>query len=258
MKMMKIKNLTLLFFCLFLFSASCAVRRVPLEEKDVKRVITHVAAEGESWRSIAYDYYGERDRGGELAVYNGFGKSEKLRPGTGIKIPLSSRDLKSIRGSEEALSLYNGGLEQLNENNFAEAVDSFRRAIKMDPDLYDAYLNLAVTYQRMSLHEKAVVILKDLIVLNDSSPEYFYALGNSYYYTDKYGSAEKAFRRALRLEPEHLKSLFSLGILYEKWGDTENAFETWKRYLELDSGSAWSAKARSHLNSIRKADGGGE
>ena len=243
--------------CSLLIPASCAVRKTPFEEGGVSRVITHMVAAGETWRSIARDYYGRPGRADDLAAYNGFEENDKPRPGTGIKIPLSRGDLESIRESEKAVSVYNGGLEDLAEGNFAEAVARFREAIKLDRNLYDAYFNLGVTYQRMSLHDKAVTVLKDLIVRSGSNPEYHYGLGNSYFYTGRYEKAEEAFQKALELQPDHAKSVFSLGILYEKTGETEQAVRTWKRYLRLDSDSAWADRARTHLKSAGEPDGSG-
>jgi tetratricopeptide (TPR) repeat protein len=243
--------------CLMLVLSGCAARRSPFEEGGVSRVVTHVVAEGETWRSIAYDYYGREGRAEALASYNGIEPGRQPEPGSGIKIPLSESDLKSIEKSKRAVSLYNRGLESLAGGDFAGAVGSFRSAIKLDHNLYDAYFNLAVTYQRMSLHGKAVTILKDLIIRSGSSPDYYYALGNSQFYSGDYGSAEKAFRKALRLDPEHAKSVFSLGMLYSKRGDTAEAVKTWKRYLELDPDSAWADRARAHLESAAGDDGSG-
>ena len=252
-----IRTVSAAALCLILVVASCAVKKSPFEEGGVSRVITHVVAEGESWSSIAYDYYGGKGRADQLAAYNGFDSDRQPAPGTGIKIPLSESDLKSIKESRKAVHLYNGGLEHLAEGNYAAAVEQFRSAIRLDRNLYDAYFNLAVTYQRMSLHSKAITILKDLIMRSGSRPAYFYALGNSYFYTENYDSAEDAFRRALKLDPDHAKSLFSLGILYRRKGEAEKEKRTWRRYLEIDPDSGWADRAREYLNSAGGADGSG-
>ena len=52
---------------------------------------------------------------------------------------------------------------------------------------------------------------------------------------------------------EQMVALFDLGIAYQKSKMYEMAVQTWERYLQLDSSSAWAKEAQDRLESSRKA-----
>jgi tetratricopeptide (TPR) repeat protein len=236
--------------------ASCGGQRGPSPGDPARSVITHKVADGETWESIAGDYYNDRGRAVYLAVYNGFDGKRRPEPGTGIRIPLTGEDIEAIEEGKGAVRLYNSGLELAGDGDFAGAVEKFREALRLDPSLDDASFNLAVTYQRLGLHSNAVTVLGDLLVRSRSNPEYLFALGNSYFHLKEYGKAGRFFRNVLDIDREHLKALYSLAVVYEKTGDTEEAARTWQRYIDIDPDSEWGRKARSHLAALKRPDGG--
>lgn len=236
---------------------SCAGRRGPVDEDSIEGVVTHRVAEEETWESIAEDYYGDRRRAGNLAVYNGSSLESMPEPGSGIRIPLTGDDMDNIRNDMKAASLYNQGLNLASRGDFTAAVKKFRESLKLDSSLEDASFNLGVTYQRLGLHKNAITVLEDLLVRADRSPEYLYALGNSYFHTGEYGKAEDCFRETLRVDSDHLKALYSLAMVYEKTGQRDKADRTWREYLERDPDSVWGRKAKSRLSSSGEGAGGG-
>lgn len=252
---MAFKRFIIASFALILLT-SCAGRKGPVPGDPVRRVVTHKVAKGESWESIAGDYYGDRARADYLAVYNGYASEDKPEPGSGIRIPLTEDDLEDIKDGEEAVRMYNRGLEMVNDGDYAGAVERFREALKIDSSLRDAAFNLAVTYQRLGLHENAVTVLEDLVVREGTEPEYLFALGNSYFHWGKHIKAGRCFRDVLKADPGHLKAIYSLAIVYEKTGNDSDAARMWERYIELDPDSEWGRMARSHLADLRRPDRG--
>ncbi len=253
---MKLKRLVLTAAVVLLLN-SCAGQRGPAEEDSIERVVTHRVAEQETWESIAEDYYGDRGRADYLAVYNGGSKKSRPEPGSGIRIPLTGNDMDNLRDDLKAASLYNQGLDLASRGDFAGAVKKFRESLKLDSSLEDASFNLAVTYQRLGLHRNAITVLEDLLLKAYRAPEYFYALGNSYFHAGEYGKAEGCFKETLRIDPKHLKALYSLAMVYEKTGERDKAARTWREYIERDPESVWGRKAKSRLSSLGKGDGGG-
>ena len=164
-------------------------------------------------------------------------------------------DLDAIEKDIDAAKIYNLGLKLVSDGNYAEAIRKFQKALKLDHSLHDASFNLAVTYQRLGLHKNAVAVLRDLSIRVKGKTEYLFALGNSLFHIGKIEDAEKSFQGVLDSDPAHLKSIYSLAIIYEKRDKKEKALKMWQRYLKLDPSSDWADKARSHLAAIRSPEG---
>jgi tetratricopeptide (TPR) repeat protein len=64
--------------------------------------------------------------------------------------------------------------------------------------------------------------------------------------------AGQEFRHALDSDPAFAPSIFNLAIFYERTGATSEAARELRRFLQIDSTSAWSAEARSKLEGFSR------
>jgi len=236
--------------------SSCGVRKVQPPPARPGKVVTHRVAFGETWRSIARDFYGDESRAKEIASYNGMKIGEKPEPGSGLRIPLKAGDAEHLEMRRKALSLYNDGLDLASKRRFAAAIETFDRALELDGGIEMARYNKAVCYQNLGMHDRAVKILEVLCRANPKNVDYLFALGNSFFYLGRYSEAEERFDAVLKIKSGHLKALYALATVYEKEGRSEKAIETWRRYLALDGTSEWADEARKHLSSLQGASGG--
>jgi len=245
-----------LILCLLICAGCAGKRSASPADGEVETVVTHRVGHGETWESISFDFYGESGRADDLAVYNGQTPGEPPEAGTGVRIPLSKKDLQLLRGTLDAVAINNEGLDLAARGNYAEAVQRFEEARALDPDFTDAAYNLAVTYQKLGLHEKAAMHLEELILIDKTDPRYRYALGVSSYHMGKYRKAAKSFEKALALDPNNLKSLFSLAAVYEKMGKEQKAEQLFREYIERDPGGEWADEARTRLEKLTSPGGG--
>ena len=251
---MRFAFLVALAFCAAMLS--CAGERPsPWTREPVERVVTHRVEQGESWRTIARDFYGDEDRAAGLARDNGMDTAVEPRAGSGVRIFLGERDVKRVKNRLDAAREYNAGLDLAAEGRYAAAIERFEESIKLDPGLVDASYNLAIACQRLAFHRKAASILGDLVSVAPGNVDYRYALGASLFGAGDLAGAEKAFLAALAAEPSHRKSLFSLAVVYEKRGAIEQAAERFRRYLSLDPHGEWADSARSHLKDLERSGG---
>lgn len=259
------KPVSLTACVLLLALASCAGEKPAARIEDraadgrraaVEQVITHRVESGETWESLARDFLGDDSRAASLARDNGSDAGTPPRAGSAVRIFLSERDAGRAKRRLDAAREYNEGLDLVSRRNYAAAVPKFERATKLDPDFRDASFNLALSYDKLGLHKKAIPILKDLVSLSPGNGEYRYALGASHFGAGANGEAEKAFRELLSREPGNRKALFSLAVVLEKRGSLEEAKSRFREYLAVDPRGEWADAARTHLDAIFRAGGG--
>ncbi len=231
---------------------SCAGPRRSISNKPVKKVVTRRVAPGETWESLAERFYGDKALDADLASYNGLDPSVEPEPGSGVRIPLTARDLKRLGDKSEAAAAYNRGLDMASSGNFAGAIDKFREAVEIDPSLLDASFNLGVVYQKLGLHSNAATVFEGLIVKEKENPEYYYALGASLFHLERYEKAYEAFHEALEIDRMHLKSLFSIAVVCERSGKTQEAAGYWRRYIQSAPEGEWREEARRRLEALNE------
>ncbi|HVO77078.1 MAG TPA: tetratricopeptide repeat protein [Candidatus Bathyarchaeia archaeon] len=239
------------------FLACGAQKAASPPRETTERIVTHRVESGETWASLAADFYGDEGRALALARDNGMDASSEPAAGSAVRIPLSGRDSRRVKSRLEAAREYNAGLDLVSSGNFAEAAQRFEEALKLDPSLHDASFNLAVAYEKLGFHAKAVSILEELVSVAPGDGRYRYALGASLFGAGNLEGAEKAFLSALAASPADAKAVFSLGVVLEKRGRTEEAKGRFRQYLSLDPDGPWAGEARARLEALDRSGGGG-
>jgi tetratricopeptide (TPR) repeat protein len=82
---------------------------------------------------------------------------------------------------------------------------------------------------------------------NDLGVAYFEAGGES-----RLQEAMLEFRHALEIDPSFAPAVFNLAIFHERTGAMPEAESQWRRYLQLDSSSAWSDEANTRLRNLSR------
>jgi tetratricopeptide (TPR) repeat protein len=236
--------------CLVAILSCAKTKSVSPARESLGQVITHRVESGETWESLARDFYGDTDRARELAQDNGRDLAQALVEGSAIRVLLTAREVDSVKNRLDAAREYNAGLDLTASGNYAEAATKFEEALKLNPNFFDASFNLAIAYQKLGLHSKAIDILNDLLTVAPDNVEYLYALGATCFAAGDLGGAKRAFGDVLEKDPTNRKALFSLGVVCEKTGKTDEARRRFERYLELDPEGEWAEAARSHLESL--------
>ncbi len=163
--------------------------------------------------------------------------------------------------------LTNLGLLRSKEKRYEEAVKFFQRALQLDPRFTDAHLHLGEAYLEMKLPEhaerqfRATVALSPLNIQGrnrlgqlyldagrvreaeeqfdrsvESEPNAtgYDGLGDIYLIRDAHDPAERAFARALAVDPFDSHAHFKLGGLYAKARLTAEALREYRAGLAID------------------------
>lgn len=184
--------------------------------------------------------------------------------------------------SPQALKLYEEALRHIEKKNFAQAEKQLRRAIELDPNLVNAYnelavlqmgkkdyaaavsllrqalekdpdalyplLNLGISLNYLTRHQEAIAPLTRVLETNPDLLVAHVHLGIALLETDRLKDAEEHLVRGTTAEgqPQALAYLY-LGKLYAQMGDVPKAVAAWKSYLQLDPTSPNAQRVRELL-----------
>ena len=127
--------------------------------------------------------------------------------------------------SHQALGQY-----YLAEHQFDKAIDQFKAALELEPNNAKTHSDLgAALFERGKTHLGDATQGKGIQEFAESLPH---------------------LNQALEIDNSRLEALFNRALLYEHMGLLPQAENDWRRYLEQDTNSKWSAEARQNLKRI--------
>ena len=128
----------------------------------------------------------------------------------------------------EALDHQKAGDIFLKKGNYKAAVFQYRRAIKIQPDLLDAYGNLAISYTQLKYYDDAIKIFKYLLLTdNEEIHTNYYNLAELYKQQGDANSAIEYYIKSAELSPYPIYSYQYLGDLYLKLQEWDMAIESY-------------------------------
>ena len=128
----------------------------------------------------------------------------------------------AIREHQEAIRLapdlqeayFNLGIAYAKSGDAPKALETFEKAITLKPDDADSYNNLAFACFKTGRYKEAVEAARKAIDLRPDYPEAYYNLGVSYFRMDMTADAMEALKQSIRLNPNIPEAHFGLGVIY--------------------------------------------
>jgi tetratricopeptide (TPR) repeat protein len=108
----------------------------------------------------------------------------------------------------------NLGVMEEETGDFADSLPSFQHANRLNPSLYVPNLFLGIDYVRAGKPKEAIPYLSKAERSNAIDPLPRISLGRAYTALGKYSAAAEQFRRALALDSKQSSTWFALGIAY--------------------------------------------
>lgn len=144
----------------------------------------------------------------------------------GCLTPTIKRDL--------AREYYNIGNTYFSMNKYAQAVESYQKALTYDPDLVEGSFNLARVYFALGRYDEGLEILHRLQL---EKGENIILLQTIAYGLAKSGKREEAiqyYTHVLSLTEGNTHSLYNLGLLYYEMEQYDHAYTYLSRVYEID------------------------
>jgi Flp pilus assembly protein TadD len=136
---------------------------------------------------------------------------------------------------DEGMKLYIRGTGKLQENDYVAAVNDLKRAVKLRPDLSEAFHNLGFAFERMGDLKNAAKAYERALNLKPDYPSALNNLGFLLATTESNTSrAVDLCRRAVDLQPKSANFRDSLGWALYKDGKIHEAAEHFKAAIQLN------------------------
>jgi tetratricopeptide (TPR) repeat protein len=154
---------------------------------------------------------------------------------------------KNYTRNVAAYQLYLEGrfhLQHATPPELVSGIDSFQRALKVDPDYALAYVGLAESYRRQAIISDAdpQIVLPlartaalQALRIDDTLAEAYVPLGFVHFWYDwQWPAAETAFKRGIELQPNFADLHFGYAALLSNLGRNDEALRESQRARELD------------------------
>jgi len=151
---------------------------------------------------------------------------------------------REVDPDTEALFLEASAIDTGEPGTAERAASLYRDALRRDPDLVPALINLGNAHytrgdliEAQALYEKAIA----------TAPEFFEAhfnLGNVMHDLGRYDDACLSYRDAIAVNPRCAEAHFYLAVTLEKLGRSSDARAHWRAYLDVAPDGEWADLAR--------------
>jgi tetratricopeptide (TPR) repeat protein len=119
-------------------------------------------------------------------------------------------------------------------NEFAEAVQTYRQALQLNPNSSEAHHNLGLTWQAQGRAGEAVAEFEQAVRLNPNRVDTWTQLGFLYATQNKMPESERPFRELIRLQPGNANAYGWLGNALAEQNKLSEAVQFYLTALKLD------------------------
>lgn len=146
--------------------------------------------------------------------------------------PAFTRPVNAQQQGQQTSDLhFNKAVEHHRSGRVREAVEEYKRAIQLRPDLAAAYINLGITYAQLNQLPQAVEAFNQAVKLKPDVWEAHANLGIAYVLSGKSDEALKAYTEALRLKPDLVTAQIGIGVALSRLSRYDEAVEALNRAL---------------------------
>jgi len=140
-------------------------------------------------------------------------------------------------------SLYGGGLSHLSKGSslvqqgkVREAIIEFESALKVNPRLMLAHVNLIAMYGQLDRSDKAEEHFREAVKLDPGWVEVYYNWGLFLFGKRRTAEAEAAFRKALEINPNYADAHAELGLLLDQASHVAESQRHYRLAVESNPG----------------------
>jgi len=169
-----------------------------------------------------------------FAMFVIFGVIWSAAPSNHSPVSAQSSEQKSLNKREEAYRANNFGVAQLEQFNYKEGAEAFRRALVLDPQLKIAQINLAIALFNLQDIEVALAAAQTAGKNSPESPQPIYILGLIAKNQNRADDAVVAFKRVLAIDPNDVGANVNLGQIYASQRKYTEAIAVFRTAIDVE------------------------
>lgn len=119
----------------------------------------------------------------------------------------------------------NDGVDEYEENKFAEAEVNFKKGIEENLESFESRFNLGDAIYKQGRFEEALEEFKNSMPLamnDDSKAGIFHNIGNTFLKSEKLKESIGAYREALKLNPDDMETKYNLSYAIKQMQNQQN------------------------------------
>ncbi len=152
----------------------------------------------------------------------------------GKAIPVS--ELKRGKFSADALNFYMKGILARDAERWDEAMEFYKKALKLNPNLVGAHIELGYVYYIKRLYDLEAREYEGVLKINPQNKDALYSLGTNLETRGLFKEAIEKYEKAIALDPEDAETIFELGLAYLAQGQKEKAMALYPKLKAIDPG----------------------
>ena len=139
---------------------------------------------------------------------------------------------------QSAYAEFFAGLTSQNKKDYSKAIKHYSNAIKLNPQMAEAYCNRGLAYSKKGKVERAIKDYNKAIELDPNDVSTYNNRGNAYRRKGKVHLAIEDYNKAIDLNQDYVAAYNNRGIAYQDKGMFDRAIADYNKAIELDQNDA--------------------
>ena len=119
------------------------------------------------------------------------------------------------------------------QNHLQEAIESYKKALLINPNYAQAYNNLGTAFQKLNKSEEAIFNYKKAISIKNNFAEAYNNLGGIIYECNKIKDSLDYFKQAVKIKTDFSEAYNNLGLAYQDLGNSKEALENFYKAIKI-------------------------
>ena len=184
---------------------------------------------------VSFEIVGHAKEPAEMTTFKSPKKGESSS--MSFKTPDWKQDIPSCNEKDNFDLAYDKGKKLLNKGICGEAINCFKRAVTLNPNIGKAHVNLGTAYHCIREIDSAIAEWEKAIQLDPNIPQAQFNLGISLMNNNKCNEAIVRFENASKLDHLLIKldSFVAWGVCLKRLKQQEKAFEKYQLAINLNA-----------------------